>query len=257
VNSIYPAPVFDPGLLASSHSLIVAAFLPESELSPSDLILLNSLKRKSLTSSPPVNLTRTRKRSSTGLLASSLLFAQVIGVGSDRRVISEKGLGGDYLVVSRKGSDFVKNLLALKIPTIASGELEIKNLVREPGYRTIVGVAPPVASGAALVELKAEELAAQCSTVWAAVVAEAGLGLWKERVEIVGWNIYQPERMFSQLFASIGVEFNSLELDHSRRQIRVGLTNTSSQEKDIGKLVGKGGLNLRLIKAFSGWSVVF
>jgi transcription antitermination factor NusA-like protein len=138
-------------------------------------------------------------------------------------------------------------LLALKIPTIAAGKVEIKKLVRQPGYRSIVGVTP--VSGSAFGE--PEEVASHCSKVW----ASAQVGLWRERVEFVDWNIYQPEQMFAQLFSALGVGFSSIELNHNRLIVRVVLANSSPQE--IGRLVGKEGFNLKLIKAFSGWSVVF
>jgi len=244
LRAIYPAPLFDFGLSLLDPP-VLTAFIPDSELASSDFRWLNPLKNPDF-----------RPPSSSSLI----VYAEVLGLASDRMLSSDVGgVVGECLLVSRKGSSLVKSLLALKIPAIAEGKVEIKQVVREAGYRSLVGVAPVAGGGALAFEEAAEEVAVQCATVWAAAFASSGLGLWQERVEIVGWNIYQPELMFSQLFSSLGVEFKSLSLDRQRRIVRVVLSDTPSQPKpkQIGKLVGKGGVNLRLLKAFSGWSFVF
>ena len=48
--------------------------------------------------------------------------------------------GNPFVQVSRAHHNFVRKLFELEVPEIASGEIEIKNIVREPGYRTKITV---------------------------------------------------------------------------------------------------------------------
>lgn len=48
--------------------------------------------------------------------------------------------GNPFVQVSRAHPNFVRKLFELEVPEIASGEIEIKNIVREPGYRTKITV---------------------------------------------------------------------------------------------------------------------
>ena len=48
--------------------------------------------------------------------------------------------GNPFVQVSRAHHNFVRKLFELEVPEIANGEIEIKNIVREPGYRTKITV---------------------------------------------------------------------------------------------------------------------
>ena len=56
----------------------------------------------------------------------------------------EKGAkGAPHVVVSRSHPDFVRKLLEFEIPEIYEGVIEIKNVSRDPGYRSKVAVYSP------------------------------------------------------------------------------------------------------------------
>src|SRR5690606_13187661 len=45
-----------------------------------------------------------------------------------------------YVQLTRTNTNFVKRLFELEVPEIATGEVEIKGIVREAGYRTKIAV---------------------------------------------------------------------------------------------------------------------
>ena len=50
------------------------------------------------------------------------------------------GFNAPYIQLSRSTPSFVRKLFELEVPEIASGEIVIKNIVREAGYRTKMSV---------------------------------------------------------------------------------------------------------------------
>ena len=51
-----------------------------------------------------------------------------------------EGYNSPYVQLSRSSASFVRKLFELEVPEIASGEMVIKNIVREAGYRTKLSV---------------------------------------------------------------------------------------------------------------------
>ncbi len=54
-----------------------------------------------------------------------------------------KGTKGPQIILSRSHPGFVKKIFELEIPEVADGTIQIKNIVRDPGYRTKVAVFSP------------------------------------------------------------------------------------------------------------------
>lgn len=52
----------------------------------------------------------------------------------------KESFGGNYVQLTRSNATFVRKLFELEVPEITSGEIEIKNIVREAGYRTKMAV---------------------------------------------------------------------------------------------------------------------
>ncbi len=63
-----------------------------------------------------------------------------VGGKSKRRVRGEISPGNVQVVLSRTSPDLVKELLAVEIPEIADGVVNIKRIVREAGYKTKIAV---------------------------------------------------------------------------------------------------------------------
>ncbi len=51
-----------------------------------------------------------------------------------------KGTKGPQIILSRSHPSFVKKIFELEVPEVADGTIDIKNIVRDPGYRTKVAV---------------------------------------------------------------------------------------------------------------------
>ena len=52
----------------------------------------------------------------------------------------DKGQRGPYIILSRTSPDFLKELMKVEIPELSDGIIEIKNIVRDPGFRAKVVV---------------------------------------------------------------------------------------------------------------------
>jgi len=69
---------------------------------------------------------------------------EAVRIGSPVRALMQKVLQipkGDYqLILDRASADFVEKLLELEIPEVFEGLVEIKKIVRAPGYKTKVAV---------------------------------------------------------------------------------------------------------------------
>lgn len=82
----------------------------------------------------------------SGLLPQSAIIPEEqIRIGSPIRVLLKEVLllaqGGYQLILDRVSPEFVKNLIHLEIPEVFEGIVEIKDIVRIPGYKTKVVVA--------------------------------------------------------------------------------------------------------------------
>ena len=140
--------------------------------------------------------------------------------------------------VTRTTVGFVRKLLELEIPEIESHDIEIKNMVREPGQRTKIAVfsadrnIDPV--GACI-----GNRGARINTI----IDE----LHGEKIDIVRWS----EDIFEFIAAALSpAEVISVEIDETTKSSKVIVPDTK-----LSLAIGKNGVNVRLAVKLTGWKI--
>jgi N utilization substance protein A len=150
-----------------------------------------------------------------------------------------KGTKGPQIILSRSHPGFVKKIFELEIPEVADGTIEIKNIVRDPGYRTKVSVFSPrdeVDPVGACVGMKGIRIQA--------IVGE----LEGEKIDIVKWD---PD---VKRYISNGM--NPVKIS------RIVVTDEDNKEalivvhdSQLSIAIGRAGQNIRLVSKLVGWKL--
>lgn len=144
------------------------------------------------------------------------------------------------VIISRAAPLFMERLFELEVPEIDEGIVEIKKIVREPGDRAKVAVVShderidPVG---ACVGMKGSRIHA--------VVRELG----NENIDVLQWSPDTQELISRALAPAkpINVSLND-ELVPPRAKAVV-------QSDEVSKAIGRGGINIRLASALSGYEI--
>ncbi len=143
-----------------------------------------------------------------------------------------------YVQLSRTNAGFVKKLFELEVPEIANGEVEIKSIVREAGYRTKIAVAssnPNLDCIGACVGNKGMRVNA--------IVNE----LNGEKIDIVPYSENPAEFIAAALSPAtvLHVELNTTE--------KASLAVVPDDKLSLA--IGKGGQNVRLAARLTNWKI--
>lgn len=145
---------------------------------------------------------------------------------------------GTSVQVSRSHIGFVKKLFELEIPEVASGDVVIKNIVRDAGNRCKVAIyteKPNVDALGACVGNRGARIAA--------IMAELG----NEKVDLVQYSTDIMEYIASALSP---VKVLSVEINESLRASRVVV-----EDDKLSLAIGRGGQNVRLAARLTGWKI--
>jgi len=145
---------------------------------------------------------------------------------------------GPQMQVTRTTADFVKKLFELEVPEISSGDIIIKNIVREAGYRTKIAIY----SADANIDPIGACVGSRGARV-NAIVEELG----GEKIDIVPYSDNPDEFIAAALSPA---RIISIDLDDANRQSRAIV-----QEGKLSLAIGKGGLNVRLASRLTGWKI--
>jgi len=143
-----------------------------------------------------------------------------------------------YIQVTRSNAAFVKKLFELEVPEIASGEVEIKNIVREAGYRTKMAVfsanqsLDPVGACVGTKGMRVN-----------AIVNE----LNGEKIDIIEWSENPLEYIARALSPAKVDTVYSLQGENSARAV--------VPDDKLSLAIGKSGQNVRLAVKLTGWKV--
>lgn len=145
---------------------------------------------------------------------------------------------GSQIQVSRTNVGFVKKLFELEIPEIESGEVEIKNIVREAGFRTKISIAcknPNVDPVGVCVGQRGARINA--------IVNE----LNGEKIDIIPYS----DDIFEYIAASLSpAEVVSVEINEEEKSSKVIVPDNK-----LSLAIGKEGLNVRLAAKLTGWKI--
>ena len=150
-----------------------------------------------------------------------------------------KGTKGPQIILSRSHPGFVKKIFELEIPEVADGTIDIRNIVRDPGYRTKVSVFSPrdeVDPVGACVGMKGIRIQA--------IVGE----LEGEKIDIVKWD---PD-----VKRYIANGMNPVKIS------RIVVTDEENKEaliivhdSQLSIAIGRAGQNIRLVSKLVGWKL--
>lgn len=140
--------------------------------------------------------------------------------------------------VTRANSGFVKRLFELEVPEIQSGEVEIKSIVREAGYRTKMAVYSPnpnIDAVGACVGNKGMRINA--------IVNE----LNGEKIDIINWSENPLEFIARALSPATVITVYALENANSARAV--------VPDDKLSLAIGKSGQNVRLAVKLTNWKI--
>ncbi len=154
-------------------------------------------------------------------------------------VVSVKKKGNKVIIIcSRTHPELVSELFELEVPEIYDHIVEIKGLVREPGYRTKIAV---VSSDSRV------DAVGACVGVRGSRIRNIVEELNGEKIDIVRWNESTDIYIRNALSPA---EVDSIEFDKHRSRARVIVP-----EDQLSLAIGKKGQNVRLSSRLCGWEL--
>ena len=144
------------------------------------------------------------------------------------------------ILVSRTHPDLVRRLFELEVPEIADNIIEIKRVVREPGYRTkmaVISSDPKIDCIGACVGVRGSRIKA--------VIDE----LRGERIDIIRWS-----DSLEQLILN-GLKPATIHLDNIYPDIDKRTAVVIVDEDQQSLAIGKRGQNVRLASRLCGWDL--
>lgn len=142
------------------------------------------------------------------------------------------------IILSRTHPEFVKKLFELEVPEVAERIIEIKAIVREPGFRSKVAVAsydPKVDAVGACVGVRGSRIKG--------IIDE----LNNEKIDIIRWN-ESAEILITNALKPARVD--SITLDYDNRRARVVVP-----DDQLSLSIGKRGQNVRLAARLCKWDL--
>jgi N utilization substance protein A len=146
---------------------------------------------------------------------------------------------GPQIILSRSHPMFVKKIFELEVPEIADSTIVIKNIVRDPGYRTKVAVYSPrdeIDPVGACVGLKGIRIQA--------IVGE----LEGEKIDIIKWD---PDIKKYIANAMNPVKINRIFITGEENHEAVIVVS----ESQLAIAIGRQGQNIRLVSKLAGWKL--
>ncbi len=142
------------------------------------------------------------------------------------------------IVLSRAHVDFVRKLFELEVPEVGEGMINIKNIVREAGYKTKLAVESS--------DTKVDPIGA-CVGVRGSRIRNIIDELNGEKIDILKWED-QPEVMVAASLKP--AQINSITLNYDTKTADVLV-----EEDQLSLAIGRRGANVRLASRLSGWDI--
>ena len=144
------------------------------------------------------------------------------------------------IIVSRRHPDLVRRLFDLEVPEIADEIIQIKRVVREPGYRTkmaVISQDPKIDCIGACVGVRGSRIKA--------VIDE----LRGERIDIIRWSDSLETLVMN------GLKPATIHLDHIYSALHNRAVVVVVDEDQQSLAIGKKGQNVRLASRLCGWDI--
>ena len=148
------------------------------------------------------------------------------------------GFNAPYIQLSRSTPSFVRKLFELEVPEIASGEIVIKNIVREAGYRTKMSVYS---------SNKTLDCIGACVGNKGMRVNEIVNELNGEKIDIIPYSDNADEYIVSALSPATVLYI------HTNMEDKTSLAVVPDDKLSLA--IGKSGQNVRLAAKLTGWKI--
>lgn len=148
------------------------------------------------------------------------------------------GYNAPYIQLSRSTPSFVRKLFELEVPEIASGEIVIKNIVREAGYRTKMSVYS---------SNKTLDCIGACVGNKGMRVNEIVNELNGEKIDIIPYSDNADEYIVSALSPATVLYI------HTNMEDKTSLAVVPDDKLSLA--IGKSGQNVRLAAKLTGWKI--
>ena len=150
----------------------------------------------------------------------------------------KEGYNMPYVQLSRSSASFVRKLFELEVPEIASGEIVIKNIVREAGYRTKMSVYS---------DNKNLDCIGACIGNKGMRVNEIVNELNGEKIDIVPYSEDAGEYIVAALSPATVLYI------HTNMEDKTSLAVVPDDKLSLA--IGKSGQNVRLAARLTGWKI--
>jgi N utilization substance protein A len=146
---------------------------------------------------------------------------------------------GPQVTISRAHTQFLKKLLGTEIPEIANGNIEIKDIIRQPGERAKVAVFT-----------KEEDIDAigACIGVKGNRILSISKELNGEKIDVIEWSSNPLEYAKAALSPAKIEKVFILNKQEKKMQALVG-------KDQLSLAIGKKGINVRLASKLVGWKI--
>ena len=145
---------------------------------------------------------------------------------------------GPEIVLSRTHPDIVKELFAMEVPEIASGNVEIKGISREAGSRSKIAV---------YTEDESIDPIGSCVCQKGARIQTIISELGGEKIDIIEWE-EDPKKFIANALSPAKVEKIELNEDDKTAEVTVA-------DDQLSLAIGKSGQNVRLAAKLVGWKI--
>ncbi len=150
-----------------------------------------------------------------------------------------KDTQGPQVIVSRAHPQFLVKLLELEIPEIANGNIEIKDIVRNPGER---------AKAAVSTEEKDIDPIGACIGVKGNRILAISNELKGEKVDVIRWS--ENPLMYAKAALSPAKIENVIVLNKEEKILQAIVV-----QDQLSLAIGKKGVNVRLASRLVGWKI--
>ena len=149
-----------------------------------------------------------------------------------------KNINRVKLTLSRTSPDLIRALFELEVPEIADKVIEIKEIAREPGYRTKIAVTTYDSN---------VDCVGACVGVRGSRIKNIVDELFGEKIDIVRWNESVEVLIMNALKPA---EIASMDLDFDTMAAKIYV---KSDQQSLA--IGKRGQNVRLASKMTGWQL--
>jgi len=153
----------------------------------------------------------------------------------------KKSNRGPQIILSRSHRNMLRRLLEFEVPEIYNGQIEIKNIAREAGYRSKVAVMAlqegidPVGACVGMRGIRIQNIVNELN---------------KEKIDVIEWNPNQEEFIEKALSpARVTGVFLDDDPDYGRTAVVV------VRDDQLSLAIGKEGQNARLAAKLTGWRI--